>query len=71
MILQNNFFFIAKFIFRWDGIQNSIEMNHNEDLDRLYFQDPLFLLHKSQLVIFAAPAYWANVPAPVKNVFDR
>lgn len=29
------------------------------------------LLHKSQLVILAAPVYWANVPAPVKNLFDR
>ena len=29
------------------------------------------LLHKSQLVILAAPVYWANVPASVKNLFDR
>ncbi|MEY8390958.1 flavodoxin family protein [Lachnospiraceae bacterium 45-W7] len=29
------------------------------------------LLHKCQLVILAAPVYWANVPAPVKNMFDR
>ena len=29
------------------------------------------LLHKSQLVILAAPVYWANVPAAVKNLFDR
>lgn len=29
------------------------------------------LLHKSRLVILAAPVYWANVPAPVKNLFDR
>lgn len=24
-----------------------------------------------QVVILAAPVYWANVPAPVKNLFDR
>lgn len=29
------------------------------------------ILHKSQLVILAAPVYWANVPASVKNLFDR
>lgn len=29
------------------------------------------LLQKCQLVILAAPVYWANVPAPVKNLFDR
>ena len=29
------------------------------------------LLRKSQLVILAAPVYWANVPASVKNLFDR
>ena len=26
---------------------------------------------KCYLVILAAPVYWANVPAPVKNLFDR
>lgn len=34
-------------------------------------QEIALLLHKSQLVILAAPVYWANVPAPVKNLFDR
>ena len=29
------------------------------------------LLHKCEVVILAAPVYWANVPAPVKNLFDR
>lgn len=29
------------------------------------------LLQKCRLVILAAPVYWANVPAPVKNLFDR
>lgn len=29
------------------------------------------LLHDRELVILAAPVYWANVPAPVKNLFDR
>ena len=28
-------------------------------------------IHKCQIVILAAPVYWANVPAPVKNLFDR
>ncbi len=34
-------------------------------------QEIATLLQKCQLVILAAPAYWANVPAPVKNLFDR
>ena len=34
-------------------------------------QEIALLLHKSQLVILAAPVYWANVPASVKNLFDR
>lgn len=34
-------------------------------------QEIVALLQKCQLVIFAAPVYWANVPAPVKNLFDR
>lgn len=34
-------------------------------------QEIVALLHKSQLVILATPVYWANVPAPVKNLFDR
>lgn len=34
-------------------------------------QEIAALLRKSQLVILAAPVYWANVPAPVKNLFDR
>ncbi len=29
------------------------------------------LLQECQTVILAAPVYWANVPAPVKNLFDR
>lgn len=29
------------------------------------------LLLESQIVLLAAPTYWANVPAPVKNLFDR
>lgn len=29
------------------------------------------LLHECRMVILAAPVYWANVPAPVKNLFDR
>ncbi len=34
-------------------------------------QEIAVLLEKSQLVILAAPVYWSNVPAPVKNLFDR
>lgn len=34
-------------------------------------QDIVTLLHKCQIMILAAPVYWANVPAPVKNMFDR
>ena len=34
-------------------------------------QEIISLLHKSQIVVLAAPTYWANVPAPVKNLFDR
>lgn len=29
------------------------------------------LLKACHIVILAAPVYWANVPAPVKNLFDR
>lgn len=29
------------------------------------------LLRESEIVMLAAPVYWANVPAPVKNLFDR
>lgn len=29
------------------------------------------LFRKCQTIILAAPVYWANVPAPVKNLFDR
>ena len=28
-------------------------------------------LRQCQVVLLAAPVYWANVPAPVKNLFDR
>lgn len=28
-------------------------------------------LKECHIVILAAPVYWANVPAPVKNLFDR
>lgn len=34
-------------------------------------QEIISLLRKCQIVILAAPVYWANVPAPVKNLFDR
>ena len=28
-------------------------------------------MRECQIVFLAAPVYWANVPAPVKNLFDR
>lgn len=34
-------------------------------------QEIAALLNECQAVILAAPVYWANVPAPVKNLFDR
>ena len=34
-------------------------------------QEIVHLIRKCQIVILAAPVYWANVPAPVKNLFDR
>lgn len=34
-------------------------------------QEIVTLLKESSIVILAAPVYWANVPAPVKNLFDR
>lgn len=39
---------------------------HKDDI-----QEIAALLHECQLVILAAPVYWANVPASVKNMFDR
>ena len=34
-------------------------------------QEITSLIRECQVVILAAPVYWANVPAPVKNLFDR
>lgn len=34
-------------------------------------QEIASLLRGCSVVILAAPVYWANVPAPVKNLFDR
>lgn len=34
-------------------------------------QEIVRLLRECHIVILAAPVYWANVPAPVKNLFDR
>ena len=34
-------------------------------------QEIVMCLQKCQTVLIAAPVYWANVPAPVKNLFDR
>lgn len=34
-------------------------------------QEIVALLHECQIIFLAAPVYWANVPAPVKNLFDR
>lgn len=34
-------------------------------------QEITSLLQECHTVVLAAPVYWANVPAPVKNLFDR
>lgn len=34
-------------------------------------QEIAAFLQEAQIVFLAAPVYWANVPAPVKNLFDR
>ncbi len=34
-------------------------------------QEIVMCLQKCQTILLAAPVYWANVPAPVKNLFDR
>lgn len=34
-------------------------------------QEIISLIKECHVVILAAPVYWANVPAPVKNLFDR
>lgn len=34
-------------------------------------QEIAHLIHNCHMVILAAPVYWANVPASVKNLFDR
>ena len=34
-------------------------------------QEIVHFIHTCQIIILAAPVYWANVPAPVKNLFDR
>lgn len=34
-------------------------------------QDIVPALQNSHIIILAAPVYWANVPAQVKNLFDR
>ena len=34
-------------------------------------QEIVRLINECEIVFLAAPVYWANVPAPVKNLFDR
>lgn len=34
-------------------------------------QEIVHLIHECHMIILATPVYWANVPAPVKNLFDR
>lgn len=34
-------------------------------------QEIVRLIHECEIVFLAAPVYWANVPATVKNLFDR
>lgn len=39
---------------------------HKDDLQKI-----ASLLQECHVVILAAPVYWASIPAPVKNLFDR
>ena len=34
-------------------------------------QEISLLFQECQIVILAAPVYWANIPASAKNLFDR
>lgn len=51
------------------GCRNCIDMEVCTQKDDI--QEIASLLRECQIVFLAAPVYWANVPAPVKNLFDR
>ena len=46
-------------------------MNTHTCIQKDDIQEIVMCLQKCQTVLLAAPVYWANVPAPVKNLFDR
>lgn len=46
-------------------------MNTQVCIQKDDIQEIVMYLQKCQTVLLAAPVYWANVPAPVKNLFDR
>ncbi len=46
-------------------------MNTQACIQKDDIQEIVMCLQKCQTVLLAAPVYWANVPAPVKNLFDR
>lgn len=51
------------------GCRNCIDTKVCTQKDDI--QEIASLLRECQIVFLAAPVYWANVPAPVKNLFDR
>ena len=46
-------------------------MNTQVCIQKDDIQEIVMCLQKCQTILLAAPVYWANVPAPVKNLFDR
>ena len=46
-------------------------MNTHTCIQKDDIQKIVICLQKCQTVLLATPVYWANVPAPVKNLFDR
>ncbi|MDO5400793.1 MAG: flavodoxin family protein [Eubacteriales bacterium] len=46
-------------------------MNTRVCIQKDDIQEIVTCLQACQTVLLAAPVYWANVPAPVKNLFDR
>lgn len=52
-----------------DGCRSCLCSGHCRHRDDI--SEVAGLLKDCQVVILAAPVYWANVPAPVKNMFDR
>ena len=46
-------------------------MNTHTCIQKDDIQEIVMCLQKCQTVLLATPVYWANVPAPVKNLFDR